>query len=389
MKRLGFLIILIFLSELTFGQDFDHLMTKRQIDCADISYNSGEHFVRFMHENKLDSAKYLLQYWETKCGMREPIFRAKILLALRENKFSDTLLIDGTLDYIFNYKNRKEMINYGNFYPYDAYKSYYGFTPPGQEFDKYSQVLAMSLMENYSPESIEHLLAEFYGVTTDTIFPKLQSKAYKETTLSIEYERAVNRYVNMGQFHISWITGVWIPAGELKKLGVHPDLGFQIGIKHRKMNYDLIMTFKFLNSINDYYARRTKSDNSLELTDHFFGGHIGFDIGRDIYAKNGHELQITGGIAIDGFDALKEDKNNDLDSETTWTYNFSFGLGYRYYVTDSFYLGLSGKYNVVDYSLNDVIDFTGNPITIQFIIGGLSNIIRSNNLKSLQYNPKK
>lgn len=257
MKKLGFLIILIFLSGFTFGQDFDHLMTKRQIDCADISYNSGEHFVRFMQENKLDSAKYLLQYWETKCGMREPIFRAKILLALRENKFSDTLLIDGTLDYIFNYKNRKEMINYGNFYPYDAYKSYYGFTPPGQEFDKYSQVLAMSLMENYAPESIEYLLAEFYGVTTDTIFPKLQSKAYKETTLSREYERAVNRYINMGQFHISLITGVWIPTGELKKLGVHPDLGFQIGIKHRKMNYDLIMTFKFLNSPNDYYARRT------------------------------------------------------------------------------------------------------------------------------------
>ena len=86
---------------------------------------------------------------------------------------------------------------------------------------------------------------------------------------------------------------------------------------------------------------------------------------------------------------MKEDKNNDLDSETTWTYNFSFGLGYRYYVSDTFYLGLRGKYNVVDYTLNDVVDFTGNPITIQFIIGGLSNIVRTNNLKSLQYNPKK
>jgi hypothetical protein len=389
MKRLGFITLMILLSRLTFGQDFDNLMSKKQFDCSDISYNSGLYFIKYMQENKIDSAQYLLEYWESKCGKREPIFRARILLALRQNEFTDSLLTEGTLNNIFNYQNRMDMIKYSKYYSYDEYKSYYGFTPPGQEFDKYTQELAKSIIKKYEPESVEYLLSEFYGANYDTIFSKIQNKPYGQSTLTKEYEKDLEKYVNMPEFHLSWVTGLWIPTGKLKKLGIHPELGFQMGSKQKKMNYDLIMTFKFLNSPNDYYARRTKSGDSLELTNHFFGGHIGFDIGRDIYSKNGQELQLTGGIAFDGFDALEEDKDKDLESESTWTYNFNLGLGYRYYVTNTFYLGLRAKYNIVDYSLNNVVDFTGNPITIQFIIGEVNNVFRNNNLKALKYKLRK
>jgi len=389
MKKTGLFTVMIFIANLLLGQDFDNLMTKRQADCSDISYNSGLGFIRYMQENKLDSAQLLLEYWEFKCGMREPIYRAKILLALIQNKYNDSILTEGTLNHIFNYQNRMEMIKYSNYYLYDNYKSYYGFIPPGQEFDNYTQELSKNLIREYDPNQIEYLFAEFYGENSDTIFSKIQTKIYGQNPLTTEYERAVNKYLNMPEFHMSWVTGLWIPTGKLAKLGLHPELGFQMGAKHKKMNYDLTMTFKFINSPNDYYARRTKSGGLLELTHHFFGGHIGFDIGRDIYSNNGHEIQLTGGVAFDGFDALVEDKENDLASESAGSYNFNFGLGYRYYVTNSFYLGLRAKYNMVDYSLNDVIDFTGNPITIQFTIGGVNNVLRNNNLKALKYKLRK
>jgi hypothetical protein len=389
MKKTGLFTIMIFIANFLSGQDFDYLMTKKQADCSDISYNSGLYFIRYMQENKLDSADFLLKYWEGKCGMREPIYRAKILLALKQNQYNDSILTEGTLNNIFNYQNRMDMIKYSNYYLYDNYKSYFGFIPPGQEFDNYTRELSKKLIREYEPDQIEYLLAEFYGENSDTIFSKIQTKAYGQTALTTEYEKAVDKYLNMPELHMSWVTGLWIPTGELTKLGLHPEMGFQIGAKHKKMNYDLIMAFKFINSPNDYYARRTKSGNSLELTNHFFGGHIGFDIGRDIYSKNGYEIQLTGGVAFDGFDALTEDKDNDLKAESTWTYNFNFGLGYRYYVTNKFYLGLRGKYNIVDYSLNNVIDFTGNPITIQFIIGGVNNVLRNNNLKALKYKLRK
>lgn len=389
MKKDGLLLLLILISMLSFGQTFDSLMTGKQVDCSDISYNSGLYFIRYMDENKTDSAVSLIKYWESKCGMREPLFRAKVLLALKRNEFNDSLFTEGTLNNIFNYQNRMAMIKYSNYYSYDDYKSYYGFIPPGQEFDKYTQSLARTLKKNYKPETIEYLLAEFYGDNCDTILSKMQTKTYSESGLAKDYEKSVERYANMSEMHMSWITGIWIPTGELKKLGNHPELGFQMGAKHKKMNYDITLTFKFLNASNEYYGRHTKTSDTLELTNHFFGGHIGFDVGRDIYAKNSHELQLTGGIAFDGFDVFEGNVNKDIEAESTWTYNLNFGLGYRYYVTNAFYLGLRAKYNIVDYSLNNVVDFTGNPITIQFVIGGVNNVFRNNNLSALKYRLRK
>lgn len=389
MKTIGLIALMILMSSILLGQDFDNLMLKRHIDCSDIAYNSGIYFTKYMEENKIDSAKYLLKYWETKCGVREPIFRAKILLALKQNEFNDSLFSEGTLNYIINYQNRMDMIKYSNYYSYDNYKSYYGFIPPGQEFDTYTQNLAKTLTTKYNSETVEYLMAEFYGENSDTLFSKIQTNTYGQSKLIDDYKKTVERYVNMTEFHIAWFAGIWIPTAELKKIGTHPELGFQIGAKHKKMNYDFTMAIKFLNSPNYYYARRTKSTDSLELTNHFFGGHIGFDIGRDIYSKNGHELQITGGIAFDGFDALKEDKSNDYKSESASSYNLSIGLAYRYYTTNSFYLGLRAKYNFVDYSLNKVVDMTGNLITIQLTAGSLNNVFRNNSLEALKYKLRK
>lgn len=387
MRRFVVLAIAVFALFSVFSQDvFDQLVSTKTIDCSDISYNSGQYFVKYMTENKVDSAKSLLSYWESKCGIREPIYRAKILLALQTQQFDELLMAEKSLANIFNYQSRMEMIKHTSYYSYDNYKPYYGFIPPGQDFDKFTQNLALELKENYHEGSVEYILTEFYGDNPDTIFSKIQTGQYDELPLAKEYNEAVRQYVNLAEGHMSLIVGAWIPTGQLNILGVHPEIGFQLGAKKKKMSYDLTMSFRFLDSANYYYAQR---NNVKELTKHFFGGYIGFDIGRDIYAKNRHELQVLGGIAFDGFDALEEDKDNDLESQSTWSYNFNVGLGYRYYVKDHYYIGLRAKYNIVDYSLNNVVDFTGNPITIQFVIGGLNNAYRNENLKALKYKIRK
>jgi hypothetical protein len=280
------------------------------------------------------------------------------------------------------------MIKHNNFYHYDGYKSYYGFIPAGQEFDNFTRKEFENLKSEYDADKIEYLWCEFYSDNCDTIFPKLQSKRYETNSLNKEYDKAVEESLNMSEIHLAWITGIWIPTGRLKTLGIHPDFGFQMGSKHKKMNYDFTMTLKFGSSPNEYYARRTESSN-LEATKHFFGGYIGFDVGRDIYTFKKHELQVIGGIAFDGFDALKENKDMDLKAASVGSYNFNMGIGYRYYINNGLYLGLKAKYNVVDYTLSNVIDFTGNTISIQFIIGGLANEIKNNNLKALKYKYRK
>ena len=89
-----FLSFLISLSTLSiFAQNFDHLMTKQQIDCSDISLNSSLLFVRFINENKTDSASSLLQYWESKCGLREPIFVQKFFLPYKRGSLTTHLYL--------------------------------------------------------------------------------------------------------------------------------------------------------------------------------------------------------------------------------------------------------------------------------------------------------
>jgi hypothetical protein len=201
--------------------------------------------------------------------------------------------------------------------------------------------------------------------------------------LQNRYFSAVDEYLNYQEMHMSWLTGIWIPTGDIEVLGNHPDMGFQIGYKKNKMSYDMTLTFKWGDTPTPYWARRTKSNNSRELTREFFGGYFGFDVGRDLIVSKRHELQALFGLGFDGFDVFAD--NGSMPVESVASYNFNFGLGYRYYLSSSFYMGLRVKYNVVDYTLNNVIDFTGNPITIHFAVGGLYNLAKKNNLDRLEY----
>jgi hypothetical protein len=340
-----------------------------------------------MTENQIDSAKSLLNYWETKCGMREPVFRAKILLSLKERSFVDSVLHEKILYNIINYQNRMEMIKKALYYDYDNYKQYYGFIPPGQEFDIYTRDLADDLKKTYNPESIEYLLSEFYSnkVDSDSIFLKIQTMKYEGTALHNDYYEAVNEVVNQSLYHGSFFVGTWIPTGNLTLLGVHPEIGFQAGFKHKKINYDLTISFKFINSPNHYYVKRKNSEP--QLSKHFFGGNIGVDVGREMYSKKRHEIQLVAGLAFDNLEVIGEDKENGIKPYYVYSYDLSIGFAYRYYIKRFTYIGLRAKYHIVDYTLGNKVNFTGNPITINIVIGGLKNPF-SNQLKALNYKNK-
>lgn len=370
-------------------QDFDNLMTKKQIDCSDISRSSSFYFMKYMLVSEADSAKHLLNYWENRCGMREPIFRAKILLALSTGEFSDSLLPETSLNHIFNYQSRMDMIKSARYYLYDEHKSYYGYIPPGEAFDNFTRQIASELKASYPPESIEYILAEFYSDNYDLILTKIQSKLLEDCLLSKKYYEIVNQYKKMPEFHFSFLTGIWIPTGELFKIGVHPELGFQLGWKQKRINYDFTFSIKFGSAANEYSARRDKKSDEWELTDFFFGGYAGFEVGGDILARKSHEIQILCGAGYDGFAVLLENKEENLKPSATSSFNINFGVAYRYYIKRNFYLGLKVKYNIVDYSLNKIIDFTGNPLSIHFSIGIVSNATKNSNLKTMEYLQKR
>ena len=369
MKKYLILLLVVFSTTAMLGQDFDSPKAEKPLDCSDIAYNSSMLFVKYMSEHKIDSAKNIVNYWEAECGLKEPVYRAKMLLALETGQFNESLLSEKTFTYIYDYQNRMKMITSLDYSDYNTYKSYYGFVPPAQDFDNYTRKLALALKSKYPEQSDEYILSELYSDNHDVIFSKLQSGANKESFLIKQYNATVKKYENMIEYNIAGIIGLWKPTGDLKKVGVHPELGLQLGVKRKKMNYDLTLALRFINSPNEL----------------FIGEYIGFDIGRDIYAAKGHGIQIIAGIALDGFEIRNEDgEDNMVRKRSAYSYNLNFGLAYRYYITNSFYIGLRAKYNIVDYTLNKAPDLAGNVLTLQFTVGKVDRVKRNESLKLLK-----
>lgn len=388
MMRIVILVVAIFCTLIVQAQEpFDKLMVRQNIDCEDVALNAPDLFKKYLEQNKLDSAHLFLSYWTRKCGDIEPLFRANIILALLERNYSDTLLTPTTIDHIYGYKTRMNFIRGLNYGVYDRYKAYFGFVQPGGEFDQFTQQLAQELKSTYPEESVERLLAGFYADEDESFFKKIQKEQYRGTVIQNRYNTTVNEYLNTKDVHLALLAGIWIPTNDAKVLGNHPDVGFQMGYKRKKWNYDLTITLKWGDTPEPYWATRKYSTGARELTREFFGGYIGFDVGRDIYRYKKHELQLLGGLGYDGFDVFKStDPNSQVES--AGSYNINFGAAYRYYVKPGFYMGFRAKYNVVDYTLSDVIDFTGNTVTIHFTLGGLANLFKKNALSRLEYDER-
>lgn len=382
MKRIVLISTLLLITAILFGQNFDRLAQTKQIGCSDIANNSSLQYIKYMQSQQLDSAQYLLNYWQEKCGEREPVLRAKILLALQTGNYKDSLLSESVLGHVFNFKNRMDMIKSATYFDYDNYTAYYGFIPPNQDFDKFTQGSAEQLKKKYPANSIEYLWADFYSGNTDSIFTVLQNTSYSNSTLTKRYDEIVDTHTKMGEVHIAGIVGLWVPTGDLSPLGLHPQLGFQMGTKKGKMNYDVSFSIAFIKAANEYTYFE---DNQATKTSYFAIPNIGFDVGRDLFVAQKHEVQFTGGIAYEALTVRSADKDKDIESLSASTYNINAGLAYRYYIRSTFYIGMRAKYNFVDYSIGDVTNFHGQPITIQLTIGGLDNLTKRQTLQALQY----
>lgn len=354
--------------------------------CPDVATKSSGDFIELMQKRNYDSAEVVLNNWERVCGIREVIFRSRVMLAIAIDGNADTLFTDPRLSSIYRYEDRAEMIRTKNYINYDYSPPSYGFIPIGQEFDSYSISFFSEYLNNTDSGTINHLLCEFYSNELESIFVKLQNSEFRNSNLFHYYDKRVKHYVNMPELHGALLAGIWIPTGGISQLGSHPRIGIQAGTKFRKINIDLTVSFKFLKSANNYYARRVSSDDSVVLTDNFFGAYLGIDGGYDIWKKRNNEVQLLFGGGVDGFDVIEADTVRNIKPESILTYNFNLGVGYRFYVSETTYIGLNVKYNIVNYALRNIIDFKGNPVTLTFSFGGLSNNSKKRNLEYLHYN---
>jgi hypothetical protein len=385
-KQLIICVFLIHLAVFAFPKiKPDTLVVEEPPDCEIVADNSTSLIMYFYAIQDFDSIEIVLNNWQTNYGISEPIVRTRILFSILENRFSENLYDSTIVDYVLNYERRMDSTSTSDLY--NEYMFYFGCVPIRGEYDYFTQSIADSLLKRVFYNPMELFFSELYAnVFIDPVKELQLDTIYDNTEFRSYYNKRVEPWRQKADLNLNLFTGVWIPYDNASLLGNHPILGLQVGAHKQKMTYNLTMAFRLLKSKNEYKILR---DGNIETTDNFFGGYFGLDIEREIFKWRKNEFEILAGIGYDAIasvlaDTEDDDPNNDV-GHTINSLNTNFGLGFRHYLSDKSYIGLQGKYNIVNYANGGGTDLSGDILTISLFYGGFINHQKDFELNELRY----
>jgi hypothetical protein len=242
------------------------------------------------------------------------------------------------------------------------------------------------LINEYLIGSIERLYCLLYSNDPNSFFSHLKSYKYSTSEIKKVYNQICREVYNLPALHFSISSGIWIPTGHAILFGVHPIIGFQMGIKKNKSDYNLTLDIKPNNSKNSFTV--ISAGRTFE-TNYFRGAYIGFNITREIYNSKKSSICLLGGVGLDQVDVIEENQNDTISENdkglTLSSVNYNFGLRFQYRLKTASYIGLETKYNIINFDNKGGTNISGNAFTIHLIYGGFMNARRKNLLKALYY----
>ncbi|UCG12255.1 MAG: hypothetical protein JSU72_17430, partial [Deltaproteobacteria bacterium] len=383
--------LLVFLSlvSLTHAQEeseLDRLMTRRTLRCEDVLYNSSFLVQKYFEDGKYDSVKIILDYWEQKCGLNEPLLRMRILSSIYEDRFSEDLYEESVVFFLLRYEGSASAKSKRVPNPYLSYLYFWGYNNYGlihPTFNEFTRKLARINLKKVQEGDVRYLLCKFYDHEFDFVFDELKSDRYNHTRLKRYYENEVEKTLSEADGHLGFIGGAWFPQGNTETLGVHPTVGFSLGFKKNRILYDFTLIFRFLDSSNRYTVEHK---GSIIETKKFLGGYIGLDLGYETYRDRRNEIDFVIGAGLDGFTAYSN-RHDKEDTKDINSFNFNVGLGYRYYFSDftTKYIGFQVRMNFVDYHNPGGTNLSGNTVSLRITLSWSGNEFKYSRLRGLRY----
>jgi hypothetical protein len=376
-SALRLLLVSVFLASLVPGKaqtDLDAMLERSVPNCNDVGLNALRIISRTYASGDLDSTALVVAAWKEKCP-DEPAFRVDLLLHLETDSAVRPLLNEEGFAWLWVYAQMAA-------WPLEVLQRE---APVFLELMSFTRPWANELLLKYAPGTLEYDLCTTYGPNPGHLFQRLQDPDFPDMDLRIRYAEEVAKYTDLGEFHASLFTGIWMPTGDLKPLGSHPTFGFQLGGKRRHLSYDLTIAFDFGSSGQVYSAKRNSDADSTERTSYFFGTEGSVDFGWDVLDRGANEIQVNAGVGFMGFDAFESEKDVEDMAGSTAALDLSAGLTYRRYLTSWSYLGLQVKYHYVDFAKSGIVDMHSSPITVRVIYGGLMNLRKQGGLEALGY----
>ena len=367
MKKQIALLLFMAASFTVNAQSIEEQLTQKRVSCYDVFSNASDVVPELYKSGSFDSIQHALNVVQHYCDSNyAPLFYLQTLLAIQQSSFAIKEIPQGAnwSDWLQNYAVR--------FHPsYQANKYSYYHDNAETKLSQLIQLWATNLLAAKKLTDNEAFICNVLAGNIKNPVATIKANKQKYPELYALLRKGYSSERNHPNGNVALISGVWLPSGNAKLLGVHPSLGFQVGGRSKRNGIDLTMDFRFINAANTYTFLRK---DSLYSTKHFLGGYIGLDYTRYIVHTTNFELGLTGGIGYDGFDVTDEpkydDRKDDTKPYTIGCLNLNAGLRFNYYFNPNFYIGIGGKYNKINYKNTGGTNLHGNTISLDFFIGG-------------------
>lgn len=381
MKRPVLFVLMLFAVCQGYAQSewVESYLTRRWLNCQDVTYNMTLLVPEYYHRNSMDSLNQLLVFWESRCGKDEMIMRCKILMAIDQQKFSESLYDDNIIQYLMQYRSMKEWENNPNqmLYYRDAFDDII------KEFNVFTSIIAGNMLSRPGLSEVERFFLRFYTNQPDAKLNTLNSYVYSGTQLQKSYRQQVGNTRQLPTTRFGFIGGAWIPQGKLATFGSHAVIGLFFGLKYNRSFYDLVLSVGMGPSANKI---RVLKDDSLYFSNTFTQIHAGGKAGYEFLKEKNHSVAASAGMAYDGIDVLsiKDDDGKVLESKTLPSFNVNLGLTYTYTFKSFQTLALDARYNVVNYANKGGTNVGGNYLQLSLLWGISGNAYRDRQLRMLE-----
>ncbi len=343
--------------------DVEDLITRHSINCQDIALSATALIPGYHQDNKTDTLQALLHYWESTCGITEPMMRFAILWQIETNTFNEDWLPERLpgklLDYREAIESEEPVHDYFHFDEWEYHAMDEGYAD-------FTTQMAKSLKDYDDLAPIETFFITYYSNDFDKAMSLLENDTLEDTRLDSLYEDYAKEVRPRGYTHAGFYFGFWNPSGSLDALGVHPQVGLVIDAVRDRALYGLSFRLGFGNTTRPY---ETEIGGSYVSTTDFLQVQAGVHAGVDLLSSANYSLFIRGGAAYDAIDPKSQAHRDAGYQDNISTLNVNAGLAFHRRFERGNLFSIMVNYNLLNYNNPGRTDLSGNVLTFGVAYG--------------------
>lgn len=355
-------------SSQTFG---DFTNSKEAVDCDDVIFNASSIVQDLIDNNQILKIYDFLNYWESKCGEIEQIYRLRTILDIERKSFKVSNINEGTLDNLIVYKSLynkvKDSINSG----VNTDRDYYN------NFDAYFEITQELAKNTVSNNIDEQLLLDFYADDNPS-FGEIE-RAPKTSRLRQVYDDFYSIFFNSPidflEFRYLFVTGGIDNMDKLSIFGTRPSFGFGSGFQMKRHILDFIVDLRIGPAVQDY---ATVYNGELLTTNDYTSIYGGLEYTYNFYSNRRFHIGISGGLGYERISAYNpRDDELEEDSKFLPSFNRNVGLVLEHdYGRKGFFFGIQLRYHWADYNNSGGTTLDGNYLNLRLTWGKKENPTR-------------